>query len=196
MRSQTAVPRSTLSLVALLAISTACANSTQMVANWRDPAATAAPLGRTLAVFMSSDPGMRRMVEDKLAASLPGGTASYHLIPDDQVSNVESLRNGLAQGGYDGIVVMRLLGVSSEVNAIDGNSDIYGYWRYWGYANEPISYRTDYLYSVESSLYSARDGRMKWMARSQTLNPKNANKLADYTVNFAVKNLRRAGYVR
>lgn len=188
--------RSMLSLVAVTVITTACANSTQMVASWRDPAAGPAPLGRTLAVFMSAEPGMRRMVEDKLAASLPGGTASYHLIPDDQVSNIESLRNGLAQGGYDGIVVMRLLGVSSEVSAVDGNSDIYGYWRYWGYATEPISYRTDYLYSVESSLYSARDGRMKWMARSQTLNPKNANKLADYTVNFAVKNLRRAGYMR
>src|SRR5215203_699440 len=81
-RSENAVSRSTLSLVAVMAITSACANSTQMVASWRDPAQAPAPLGRTLAVFMSADPGMRRMVEDKLAASLPGGTASYHLIPD------------------------------------------------------------------------------------------------------------------
>ena len=36
---------------------------------------------------------------------------------------------------------------------------------------------------------------MVWMGRSQTVDPKNANKLADYSVNFAVKNMKKDGYL-
>ena len=171
-----------------------CANSTQMVANWRDPNSQIV-LRKTLAVYMSTEPGMRRMVEDKLAARLPGGTPSYRIIPDEQVTNVDVLRRQLARGGYDGIVVMRFVGVTTETTVVNGNPDIYGYWRYWGYAGDPIVYQTDRLYSLESSLYSYRDGRLIWMGRSQTINSKNANKLADYSVNFVVKNLERAGFI-
>jgi hypothetical protein len=170
----------------------ACANSTQMVASWTDPNVAPVPLRRTLAVFMTTDPGMRRMVEDKLAGRLPGGVPSYRLIPDDQASSVDALRSRLSAREFDGIVVMRMVGVTTEVNETIAAYNLYGYWGYWG-AAAPITY-TDTFYAVESSLYSTDDGRMLWMGRSETVNPKNASKLADYTVNFAVKNLKRAGF--
>jgi hypothetical protein len=34
------------------------------------------------------------------------------------------------------------------------------------------------------------------MGRSQTVDPKNATKLADFSVNFAVNNMRKDGIIR
>ena len=170
-----------------------CANSTQMVATWRDPSAPTQHYQRTLAVFMSKDPGMRRMVEDKLASRLPGGVPSYTVIPDAQLGSMDSVHSRVKTGGFDGAVVMRLVNVETQVTETAAPHDFYGYWNYWSYAYDPVYYTTEKLYSVESSLYSFQDGKMIWMGRSQTVDPKNANKLADYSVNFAVKNMRKQG---
>jgi hypothetical protein len=40
-----------------------------------------------------------------------------------------------------------------------------------------------------------RDDKLVWMGRSQTVDPQNANKLADYSVNFAVNNMRKDGFI-
>ena len=174
-------------------LASGCANSTQMVATWRDQTVPGLHSTRTLAVFMTKDPGMRRMVEDKLAMRLPGGVPSYTVIPDDQLGSMDSVRSHVKTGGFDGAVVMRLVNVETQVTETAAPHDFYGYWNYWSYAYDPVYYTTEKLYSVESTLYSFRDGKMIWMGRSQTVDPKNANKLADYSVNFAVKNMRKQG---
>jgi hypothetical protein len=187
--------RQTLCLVAATTLLGACANSTQMVATWRDPLAPPTELTRTLAVFMTKEPALRRMVEDKLASRIPGGVPSYRVLSDDQISDIDAVRSRLAGSDFDGAVVMRLTDVSTETTEVGSTGDFYGYWRHWGYAS-PIYYETETLYSVESVLYSVRTGKMIWMARSQTVNPKNANKLAEYSVKFAVKNMREQGILR
>jgi len=182
----------------------ACApNSTQMVATWRDPTVPTVYFNKTLAVFMSKEPGMRRMVEDKLAARIPGGVPSYRVIPDNQLANLDSVRGHVLKEGYDGAVIMKLVGVTTEVNYVPGTSwytgprDFYGYWgNSWGYAYDPGYYTTDQLYSVETALYDIKNDKMIWMGRSQTIDPKNANKLADYSVNFAIKNMQKQGLLR
>jgi hypothetical protein len=188
--------RRTLTVLAAVAFlgAGACANSTQMVATWKDPTAAPLQLTRTLAVFMTKEPGMRRMVEDKLAARLPGGVASYRIIPDDQLTSIDSVRSHVLAGSFDGAVVMRLLGVTTEVSEVASVPSFYGYWNYWNDAYDPVYY-TETLYSVESTLYSFRNEKMIWMGRSQTVDPKNANKLADYSVTFALKNMKKAGVI-
>jgi hypothetical protein len=185
--------RSLISLALGGALIASCANSTQMVATWRDPSAPMLQPQRTLAVFMSNEPGMRRMVEDKMAARLPGGMASYRVIPDGQMSPVDSVRARVQTMGFDAAVIMRLVDVSTQVTEVATRPDFYGYWGYWGSAYNPVYYQTNELYSVETTLYSMHDGHMLWMGRSQTVDPKNANKLADYSVNFAVKNMHKQG---
>lgn len=183
--------------VAILVIATgflsACANSTQYVASWKDPTTPAFRLNHTLAVFMTTDPGMRRMVEDRLASRLPGGIPSYRLIPDNEVQQIDSVHSHVVAGNFDGVVVMRLIGESTQVTGVH---DLYGYWGYWSSAYNPVYYTTSKYYSMETTLYSPKDGKMVWMGRSETVDPKNAAKLADFSVNFVVKNLQRDGYIR
>jgi hypothetical protein len=171
----------------------ACSNSTQYVASWKDPGTPSFHLNRTLAVFMTTDAGMRRMVEDRLASRLPGEVPSYRLIPDNEVQQIDSVHSHIAAGGFDGIVVMRLVGESTQVTGV--SHDFYGYWGYWSSAYDPVYYTTSKFYSMESTLYSTKNEKMVWMGRSETVDPKNANKLADFSVNFVVKHLQKDGYI-
>jgi len=171
----------------------ACTNSTQYVSSWKDPTSHSFHLTHTLAVFMTTDAGMRRMVEDRLAARMPGGVPSYRLIPDNEISQIDSVRSRIAGAGFDGAVVMRLVGQETQLNVT--GTDCYGYWGYWGSAYNPVYYSTSTFYTMETTLYSMRDDKLVWMGRSQTVDPKNANKLADYSVNFAVNNMRKDGFI-
>ena len=60
-------------LVAATGLLSACSNSTQLVATWKEPGTPPYPLTHSLAVFMTKDAGMRRMVEDKLADGVLDG---------------------------------------------------------------------------------------------------------------------------
>ena len=173
----------------------ACTNSTKYVSSWKDPSARAVPLQHTLAVFMSKDATVRRMVEERLASRLPGGVPSYRVIPDEQLTNLDSVRAHLASGNFDGAVVMRLVSEETVVTA-SSYPGFYGYWGYWNTAYDPGVYATAKLYSVETALYSMPNATLVWMGRSQTIDPKNENKLADYSVNFAVNNMKKDGFIR
>lgn len=171
-------------------------SSTHTTATWRDPAAQPLHLRRSLAVFMSREPGLRRLVEDKLAAQLPGGVPSYHVIPDEELSLVDSVRARVLAGEFDGAVIMRLVGVTTEVTGIAEPRTFYGYWGYWSAAYDPAYFTTNRVYTVETTLYSFRDDRLVWMTRSETEDPKNVSKLADKSVKHAVKKMRKDGLIR
>ena len=126
-----------IALVALAAgIAGACSNSTQYVSSWKDPTTRSFHLTHTLAVFMTNDAGMRRMVEDRLAARLPGGMPSYRLIPDNEIRQLDSVKSHIAAAGFDGAVVMRLVDEQTTVEATV--RDFYGYWGYWNSAYDPV----------------------------------------------------------
>lgn len=179
--------------VIAISVAGACTNSTQYVSSWKDPTTAPYRLHHTLTVFMSTDPGMRRLVEDRLASRLPGGVPSYRLIPDNQINHIDSVRSALAGQGFDGAVVMRLVGEQTPQSM--SGTDFYGYWNYWGTAYNPSMYTNSVLYTMETTLYSMRDKKLVWMARSATIDPKDANKLADAAVTFAYNNMRKDGYV-
>jgi len=143
---------------------------------------------------MTKDAGMRRMVEDKLASRIPGEVPSYKVIPDTELQQLESVRSHLKTDKFDGAVIMRLVGMTTEVTPT--GTDFYGYWGYWGTAYDPVYYTTQQIYSVETTVYSLKDDKLIWMGRSQTVDPKNANKLADFSVNFAVNNMKKDGIIR
>src|SRR5689334_9184916 len=135
-------------VIAAAAGAGACANSTQYVSSWKDPTTAPFHLHHTLAVFMTTDPGMRRMVEDRLAKRLPGGIPSYQLIPDNEINRIDSVHSAVATGGFDGTVVMRLVGQQSPMNV--NGLDFYGYWGYWGTAYNPSTYSNAIMYTMET----------------------------------------------
>ena len=183
-------------VAAAAVVSGACHGTTRMVETWRDPGVAPAPLTRTLAVFMSSDAGTRRLVEDRMAGRLPGAIPSYRVIPDESVSNVDSVRAYVAGGNFDGAVMMRLVNVTTEVVDTPAYPGFYDYWGYWRSAYHPYAYSVDRIYSVETTVHSLRDGRMVWMGRSETVDPKNVGRLADRSARAVYKSLRKAGYIQ
>jgi hypothetical protein len=173
----------------------ACGSSTRLVETWRDPAEVPFALNRTLAVFMTTDAGARRIVEDQLAARLPGGVASYRVIPDDSSLNGESVRQAVTAGQFDGAVTLRVVSVTPEVSSLQ-NTDFYGYWGYWRSAYDPLAYTASTVYSVQSTLHSFRDGKLVWTGNIDTIDPKNTKKLASRSAKATVKGLKNNGYMR
>src|SRR4051794_13890795 len=94
---------------------TGCATSTTHLSNsWKDPAAAGTKFKKVLTVCACKDDGMRRTVEDRLAAAIAGSEPSYSVLSDEQLGSKERMKAALDQGGFDGVVMLRLVSVDKS----------------------------------------------------------------------------------
>ena len=185
-----------------LAASVAGCHSTELAAVWHDQAATPVQFNHTIVAFVTTDESLRRTVEDKLAASFPGGTPSYRIVPSAAAADSSDIRRKLADLGYDGAVVMRVANVDVSPSDPYGTywyRSPYGFGNYWGsswgYPYNPGYAYTNTVVSIETELYSLTSDRMVWAARSETTNPASAGKLTDSVIRHVTKKLRKDGYL-
>ena len=178
----------------LLMACAATSTTTRPVRSWKNAATPSFRPTRTMVAFMTADFSMRRVVEDRLAARLPGAVASYRLIPNSELLEIDAVRGRLVTFGYDGIVVLRLAPETARPMA--SGTDFYTYWDGWRNAYNADSSSSSVSYALETALYSVRDTRMIWMGRSEPMEQPNTDKLEDYSVDFAVDNMRESGLIR
>src|SRR5436190_3336872 len=105
--------------LAIAAMGASCA-STEMTSSWTDPTARGAALSKVAVVCLTKDPGLRRMAEDTAASQLQGAQAipSYQVLGDTDLRNRDSVKNMLATAGFDGVLIMRLAGVTERVTPV------------------------------------------------------------------------------
>jgi len=162
-----------------MALVASCA-TTEMTNTWTDPAAKGAALSKVAVVCMSKDPGLRRQAEDSAAAQLQqkGAQAipSYQLTGDADLKDKEAIKAKLKAGGVDGVLVMRVTGVSEQVNAVDGPYSTFdGYYDYaGGMAFAPGYLETDTVVHVVSNLYDLNKNKLIWSGTSKTFDPASA----------------------
>jgi hypothetical protein len=150
--------------------------STTMKSTWTDPSAKGASLSKIAVVCLAKDPGLRRMAEDSAAAQLAGAQAvpSYQVIGDADLKNQEAVKQALVSQGFQGVLVMRLAGVTEQVDpAAYGTFGGYYGWAAGGmYA--PGYLQTDTIVHVVSNLYSLQDDKLIWSGVSDTFDPSSA----------------------
>lgn len=184
---------------ALLAVTLACATggSPEFETSWRDPKVSAFHFRRLLVSYATSDDQTRRRVEDKLARQLPNAYAAYRVAPDlntrDQPGATALLREKL----FDGAVVMRVVDVKDRTTYVPlstwytGHPSFYTYWgSSWGMVQRPGYVVNDRVVSVETAIYSIKEDKLVWAARTRTLNATSPSKLVDETVDAVVNHLR------
>jgi hypothetical protein len=147
-----------------------------------------------MVAFMTTDFSTRRVVEDRLAARVPGAVASYRLIPNNELLNIDAVLGRLVTFGYDGIVVVRLAPEMARRTA--GGTDFYSYWDHWRTAYSADSSTAEGVYALETTLYAVRDAHMIWLGRSEAIEQPSVHELEDYSVDFAVDNIRESGLIR
>ena len=178
----------------LLVACPATSTTTHPAKSWKNVSTPAFRPTHTMVAFMTTDFSTRRVVEDRLAARLPGAVASYRLIPNSELLQIDAVLGRLVTFGYDGIVVVRFAPETARPTA--SGTDFYTYWDHWRNAYDTDSTNTSASYALETTLYSVHDGQMIWLGRSEAMGQPSIDKLEDYSVDFAVDNFRESGLIR
>ena len=177
MKTRSQLGRTVVAVVALgMALAIASCASTDMTSTWTDPSAKGASLSKIAVMAMAKDPGLRRMAEDAAAAQLAGAHAvpSYQVLGDIDLKDREGVKAKLKEQGFEGVLFMRLAGVTEQVSPVAyGTFD--GYYDFAaGAAYGPGYMQTDTIVHVVSNLYSLRDDKLIWSGVSQTFDPASA----------------------
>lgn len=164
-------------LLGLAALGMGCA-STEMTSTWTDPSAKGAELSKVAVICLTKDPGLRRMAENTAAANLQGAQAipSYQVLGDADLRNRDAVKQQLTAQGFQGVLVMRLAGVTEQVTPVGGPYGTFdGYYDWAGNAVYAPGYlQTDTVVHVISNLYSLQDQKLIWSGVSQTFDPATA----------------------
>jgi len=163
-----------LGTLALAAFVASCA-STEMSKTWTDPSAKGAAMSKIAVVCLTKDPAKRRTFEDTAASRLAGAQAvsSYQILGDTDLKNLEAVKAKLRAAGMNGVLVMRMTGISEQVTPVGPYGTLDGYWGYAaGPVFEPGYLETDTVVHMVSNLYALdQESKLIWSGVSQTFDP-------------------------
>jgi len=172
---------SSLFAIAAAALLIAGCATTQLTAQWADPALRDTPFKKIVVVFQSRSAAERRTLEDVLAAQIPNAIQGYKALDDGDVGDAKRAAEKLKAAGFDSAVVVRILSVEKEKTYVPGAMHLdpvapYGrLWGAWGYgwarAYDPGYTRTDETATIALTVYRLSDERLVWASKSETFNP-------------------------
>jgi hypothetical protein len=180
-------------------LASGCYHATQLAATWHEPNATVINFRKPVAVFVTTDDGLRRSVEDQLVQEFPNATPSYSVIPAAANVDKTTILQTMRDAGFDGAIVMRVVDVTTTYAYTPGVywGDQYGFAGYWGsswaYPYNPYYVGPQRIVTVETQLYNLTSDKLIFAARSETTNPANAGKLIRSVMRHVNKQLRRDG---
>ncbi len=181
----------------------ACAPGTSVVQSWKDPGTTNLKFEKVVAVCMCKDGAFRRSVEDEMVKRIKNSVASYTLLPEGEARDPERARQLFLEKGFDGAVVARLVGVDKETSYVPGSAYAVpsryggmwgggGYWGYgWGTVYSPGYLVQDKVVTMDTNVYSLKDGKLVWASRSSTTNPENIPQLVDEIAEATTSEMRK-----
>jgi len=161
-----------------VALAAGCA-TTEMTSTWTDPAAKGAPpLSKVAVLCMTKDPGLRRQAEDAATSQLQlkgaQAIASYQIIGDDELKDREAVKAKLQNAGVDGVLVMRMTGVTEQAMVAGPYATFDGYYDYGAAVYGPGYVQTDTIVHAVSNLYSLPQNKLIWSGTSKTFDPGSA----------------------
>jgi hypothetical protein len=138
-------------LIFLIAASTlaACNKSkTSIPLSWRNPAVEQTVFKKLLVIGIGENDGARRLFEDTFAEALAqqgtSAQASWGLLPQSTRLTEGQIRGAVEGGGFDGVLISRLLGVDQNEEYVPPSSYTvptthygYGYYGYYGASYRP-----------------------------------------------------------
>ena len=190
--------------IVALSLLTAC-TGTRLSDVWRDPSYAAGPFHQVAVFVLGADPAVQVLAEDEVVRRLPmstRGISGSGIMPESERGNIDKARERLRAGGFDGVVIARLVGVEGPQP-----------WASGSLQQVPISYRTLSNYYVTSyqevdkasllqrptvvrvqmNLYAVATEALVWSASSRTFNPEATRDVAADVGKLAVEELQKAG---
>ncbi len=191
-------------IIALFVLSfMGCAPSTMMENTWVEPSVKETgikPFQKLMVVAFLKDESTRRIAEDKMVKAIKTPSiASYTLISGPNVSK-EEIQDKLNEGGFDGMVIMRLAEIERSASYVPGPYAYGGWYGYYGYAApmyySPGYYVTDKIYYVETMIYSLEPDKLLWSGITSSTNPGSSTIMIDDIILVVKDNLKRNKLVK
>lgn len=181
--------------------------STELTSVWSDGEYNGS-LERVLVVAIVKEPRHRRILEDAFIPGLESagifGKASYTVEGLGEDPDAEEIKAILPGEGIHGVLAVRLLGVEKETVYHPPTVEMVPYRYYDGFTgyyrtvyeqvHRPGYYSNHTIVSLESNLYDVASEKLLWSARSRTIDPKSAEKVADELATAVVKGVEKAGF--
>jgi hypothetical protein len=188
-----------------LLVGLASCSGTRLSDVYRDQTYGAGPFHQVAVFALGTDPAIRRLVEDEFVRRLPmstRGIASYGLVPEAEQGDFEKARERVRAGGFDGVIIGRLVGVEGSVP-----------WESGSLKQVPISYRTLENYyvasyqdaerastigpatvvRVQTNVYAVATEALVWSAASRTFDPAATRDVAGDVAKVVVEQLQKIG---
>ena len=177
-------------------------SSTTLTNSWAPPDAEPITFRKMFVVCISKDATPRRIAEDAMVRQIQNAeaVASYTMIPDAELSNVDKVSSRIAADGFDGTITMRLLAVDKELTWIPENYPDYyhsGFRRHYR-QSLPEAYdqghmQVDDIVRIETNIYSVQDENLVWTGTSETFNPNSVESMVNEISAAVAKDLRKRG---
>jgi hypothetical protein len=182
--------------------------STTFQTTWRAPNARALQVSgrKVVGLFVGKNPTVRRSAEDAMAREITArgamGVPAYTVLSDEEVKDRDGAQHKLADLGFSGVVVMRIVGHETQYRYEPGYWYSYphyrrfwgGYWAWgWGRVYDPGYLTADRIVSVETLVYSFEQDELVWAGISRTTNPDHIDAFISELADAVSRELVNAG---
>jgi hypothetical protein len=198
------------SAVALSAAVTAA--GPRFTSTWKAPEAAGVSFAgkKVAALIISDDQSLRvsaeeALVRDLAAIGLTEGVASYRIVPREELRDPAKAQGWYERSGVEGVVAMRLVKADTRktwtpsVWSSPAYSTLWGYYGYgWSsvYVYDPGQTRVDQVAVVETLVFGVPQNKLLWAAVTESINPKDANRVIEDIVTATVKEMTKQGLIR
>ena len=195
--------------VAALSVSAVASAGPKFTSTWKAPEAAGISFAgkKVAALIISKDENLRisgeeALVRELAAIGVPGGVASYRIVPREELKDPAKARVWYERSGAEGVVAMRL--VSADVRrtwtpstwTTPYYSTLWGYYGYgWGSVYDPGYLREDMVAVIETLVFSVPQNKLLWAGVTESTNPKGAGKIIKDVVAATIKEMKKQGLV-
>ena len=183
----------------------------KFVSTWKAPDAAGVSFSgkKVAALIMSDDLNLRMSGEEALvrelaAVGVPGGVASYRIVPKEELRDPDKAKGWYERAGVEGVVAMRLVRSDKQTvwtPSMWVTSSYSTLWGYYGYGWTSVyevggSSRIDTVVVIENLIFSVPLNKLLWAGVTESTNPKNAAAAIKDIVTASVKEMTKEGLIR
>ena len=185
----------------------ASCQSTTLQSTWVDPNFTGGPFKKVFVMGLARDITSVRIFEDIMVARLQAAgvqaVPAYQFIAEEAQVPEPVLEAAVAKSGADALLMTRLLGVQTQVNASTvmvpgpvmgpgfgpgwGGPGWWGAYNSWWAVPQVTTYQ---IATAETTVFDASNRRIVWTATSQTFNPQSVQQEAPGLADQVIAALR------
>jgi len=178
-----------------LVLGVACSsNNTSIEQSWTPHTQRTTQLRQVVTMFGARDGVLRRTMEDRMAQRLAQigvrAAPAYQVLADDDRSDRKSAIAKLRAAGYDGVIVMRIIGEPANApESFDAFLELS-----WPYGDGDLGTIVTVV-RMEATAYSLLDNQLVWSALTKTIEPDDLKDLIDEVTRVVTRDLERRAVV-